>query len=142
MAQALLEILIGTPVLSAGIKVAEENWKYGHTPTMKVVQSLAEVAIDVSYFEVKQLEPHLLEGVELIIVFCDQEICPPSTFGDTTAKILYQFIDDPRSKDLGVFRETRDQIERYLLEMYALGIFHLYDENTVKSATDLDLCHN
>ena len=103
------------------MKVQEENWKYGRTPTPRVVEVMKERGFDIQDYPVTQFSPEMLEGIKLVLVFCDEQTCPPSVFAQASVKVLYLEIEDPEGKDTQTFRDTCKKIEDAIYKLKEEG---------------------
>ncbi|WP_111641796.1 arsenate reductase ArsC [Marinimicrobium alkaliphilum] len=97
-------------VMSAGSKPTQLN--------PLAVKVLAEEGIDISHHRAKSVREMNLDGVDLVITLCKEEICPSLP---VQVEHLQWPIDDPakigtedEAEALAAFRQARDSIAKHI----------------------------
>jgi arsenate reductase len=90
---------------------------------LEAVKVLAEIGIDISKNRSKSVDEFINQKIDFVLTVCDsaKEICP--YFPAHTTLIHHSFKDpsEVQGNDeirIGAFRETRDQIQKYLKETF------------------------
>ncbi|MHA1730796.1 MAG: arsenate reductase ArsC [Promethearchaeota archaeon] len=102
MAEAFAGKLLpeGVEVLSAGLEAAGEV-------NPLAVEAMAEIGIDLSGKAPKNLDASTMDGASLVVTMGCIESCP---FVPPGIPVVDWDLEDPSGRDIGFFREIRDEI--------------------------------
>ncbi len=89
----------------------------------EAIKVLAEVGIDISKNRSKSVEEFTSQNIDFVLTVCDsaKEICP---YFPVHTKLIHRSFKDPAEVQgneetrIKAFRETRDQIQKYLKESF------------------------
>jgi len=87
----------------------------GAAPHPVVVETLAEVGIDVTGHVPRRLDAAALAWADLVVSTCSEEVCPVTP----GARRLRWELPDPKGRSLTEVRELRDEIERRVESLVA-----------------------
>jgi arsenate reductase (thioredoxin) len=87
----------------------------GSAAHLDVLEALREVGIDAADHVPQMLSPDLLAWADIAVSTCSEEVCPVTP---GVRRISWE-LPDPKGRPLAEVRETRDEIERRVVELVA-----------------------
>lgn len=90
--------------------------KYQGKITAEIVETMAEVGIDISHQRIKLLTPAMVEEADRVVVLCDKQYCPDFLIARKD-KVIVRTLEDPHQLSAGSIAKIRDQIRKLVEEI-------------------------
>lgn len=93
--------------------------KYKGKSTPEIVETMAEVGIDIGKQRMKLITKKMVNDADKVIVLCDKKYCPEYllSVGD---KLMIKTLNDPHQCDLKTVANIRDQIKKIVKESISI----------------------
>lgn len=88
----------------------------------KTVQALKEIEIDISNKKSKNIEIFKNMKFNHVITVCDDENCPYFPNADNYINKSFKDPNSSKSENLDSFREVRDEIKNWIIEIFENGV--------------------